>query len=96
MEIEILKMADWHQYVGLAGTALYIGSYFLLQAGKIRGESIAYAVSNLLAAALVLFSLSYKFNLASTLIQVSWIMISLVGLYRIYSSKQDSGTPLET
>jgi len=81
-------MTDWHQMVGLSGTALYIGSYFLLQAGKIRGDSVTYSVLNLLAASLVLFSLSYKFNLASTLIQISWILISLVGLARILSQKE--------
>ncbi len=85
-------MTDWHQIVGLSGTVLYIGSYFLLQAGKIRGESITYSILNLLAASLVLFSLSYKFNLASTLIQVSWILISLIGLARILIQKQRKDT----
>ena len=85
-------MTDWHQIIGLTGTALYIGSYFLLQAGKIRGDDIVYSLFNLLAASLVLFSLSYKFNLASTLIQVSWILISLVGIARIISQKRNSLT----
>ncbi len=85
-----MESTEWHQMIGLAGTFFYIGSYFLLQAGKLRGDGIAYVVLNMAAASLVLFSVTYKFNLASTLIQVSWILISFVGLIRIVSSKQES------
>lgn len=69
---------------GIAGVALYLASYGLLQAGILRGASYAYAVLNLVAAALLLVSLTADWNLASALIQISWIVISLAGILRIF------------
>lgn len=71
---------DW---LGYLGVALYLGSYGLLQAGIIRGSSYVYALLNLAAAAFVLASLTVSFNLSSAMIQVSWIVISIVGLIRL-------------
>ena len=70
--------------VGLVGVALYLGSYFALQAGLIRGQSYAYAFLNLLAASCVLYNLKTDFNLSSAVIQIAWITISLVGMARLY------------
>ena len=75
---EILK------YIGLFGAFLYLASYFLLQAGYIGGNSKIYTVMNLFAASFVLVSLSTAFNVASVVIQVSWILISIFGLARMY------------
>ena len=70
--------------IGLFGVAVYLGSYALLQLGILRGQSYSYAALNLLAASSVLFSLIPSFNLSSVLIQVSWIIISVVGMTRLY------------
>ncbi len=70
--------------IGLFGVAVYLGSYALLQFGILRGQSYSYAALNLLAASCVLFSLIPAFNLSSVLIQVSWIIISVVGMTRLY------------
>ncbi|SLN22822.1 cyclic nucleotide-binding domain-containing protein [Roseisalinus antarcticus] len=70
--------------IGLTGTVLYIGSYALLQFGLIRGSSLTYTLMNLAAACCVLISLSATFNLSSALIQSSWIVISVVGLLRLW------------
>ena len=69
--------------VGLAGVALYLGSYALLQAGILRGNSYTYAILNLCASSLVLISLIVAFNLPSAIIQISWIVISLMGIARL-------------
>lgn len=74
-------LLDW---VGFAGVVFYVGSYAALQAGFIRGSSYAYAGMNLIAASLVLISLSSSFNLYSAMIQVFWIAISIVGIARIF------------
>ncbi|MEL7542647.1 MAG: hypothetical protein AAGJ70_02610 [Pseudomonadota bacterium] len=70
------------QTLGLVGFALYMGSYFLLQIGRVDGNGLAYALANLAAASCVLVSLGEHFNLPSVLIQLSWIAISLVGIAR--------------
>lgn len=70
------------QTLGLVGFALYMGSYFALQIGRIDGNGLTYAIANLAAASCVLVSLGEHFNLPSMLIQISWIGISLVGIAR--------------
>ena len=67
---------------GIAGVGFYLGSYTALQLGMLRGDGYAYAILNAAAAALVLLSLKEAFNLSSAVIQVSWIVISLVGITR--------------
>lgn len=71
-------------WVGHLGAAFYIGSYASLQSGLIKGSGYTYAVLNLIAASLVLISLTYAFNAASAFIQVFWIAISIVGIARIF------------
>jgi len=62
---------------------LYLGSYALLQAGILHGSGYTYAILNLCASSLVLISLMVAFNLSSAIIQVSWIVISLMGIARL-------------
>lgn len=80
-------LLELHELAGLAGFALYMGSYLLLNAGLLDGRSYGYATMNLAAAACVLFSLTEAFNLASALIQASWIAISLFGLMRLWHER---------
>lgn len=71
-------------WAGLLGVVLYLGAYGALQAGFLRGAGYAYATLNLVAAALVLISLSQAFNLSSAIIQIFWIVISLFGIVRLF------------
>lgn len=73
-----------HQWAGYAGVAIYLGSYIALQLGLIRGSGYRYALLNMCAALLVLVSLSAAFNLASAIIQGSWVVISVVGITRVF------------
>lgn len=69
--------------IGVAGFVFYMLAYGLLQLGRISGRSYTYTVMNMIAASLVLISLVHQFNLASLLIQLAWIAISIVGLIRM-------------
>ncbi|MCK5777158.1 MAG: cyclic nucleotide-binding domain-containing protein [Rhodospirillales bacterium] len=69
---------------GFVGVALYLGSYAALQLGYLNGQGGLYALLNLLAASSVLISLVQAFNLSSAVIQAFWIVISIVGLVRMY------------
>lgn len=73
-----------YQIAGYLGVAFYIGSYAALQFGLISGRGYLYAFLNLIGASLVLASLAEAYNLASAIIQVTWITISIVGLVRAY------------
>lgn len=75
------EIFDW---LGYLGVAFYLVSYGLLQAGILRGSGYLYTIFNLIAALLVLLSLSVAFNMSSALIQMSWVVISLVGLARMF------------
>ena len=86
------------ELLGITGFVFYMASYALLQLGKISGHGYAYTLMNLAAASLVLLSLVHQFNLASVLIQIAWIVISVLGLFRIttlkYRNTQQSNSPM--
>jgi hypothetical protein len=69
--------------LGLVGVSLVLLAYFLLQAGRVRADDLRYPVVNLVGACLILVSLTRTFNLASFVIEVVWIGISLFGIARI-------------
>lgn len=68
--------------IGMSGTALVVGSFFLLQLEKLAPSDLGYNVMNLTGAILLLISLCYNFNLASFVIEIFWIAASLIGLYK--------------
>ncbi len=76
-------VSEWHAAIGVVGMVMYLGSYFMLQLGMLQSNSATYCIANMLAASLVMVSLVHDFNLASALIQISWIAISAIGLARM-------------
>jgi hypothetical protein len=75
--------------IGMFGTALVVGTYFMLQLDHLDAKGLAYNVCNLLGAILLLISLLVHFNLASFVIELFWIAASLVGLYRFYQRRRN-------
>ena len=69
--------------IGLLGVALYLISYALLQLGFVRGQTFVYAGLNLFAALFVLYSLTENYNQSSAMIQIMWIVISIIGMVRL-------------
>ena len=78
----------WPDFVGFVGVALLIGAYAALQLGKIRAEDPFYSLANALAAIFILVSLFYSFNAASFVIEIFWLIISLIGLWRSLRRKR--------
>lgn len=68
------------QIFGLIGFVGYMAGFASQQLSIIDGDGKAYSVINIVSATLVLISLTEQFNLASALIQVSWIAIGSIGL----------------
>lgn len=77
---QYLSQLGPYEVVGLLGFLTYLGAFGSVQFGLLDGNSTAYSLSNVLAASLVAVSLAVEFNLASALIQGSWIVIGLAGL----------------
>ena len=68
--------------IGIIGVSLVILSYLLLQVKKITSDSLFYLNSNLFGSIMLLCSLYYHWNLASVVIEIIWILISLYGLVK--------------
>ncbi len=72
---------QWFDYVGFAGTALIILAYFLVQAGRLRGDGYGNQVLNALGALGVLVSLLLgSFNGPAFVLELAWLLISLYGI----------------
>lgn len=74
---------ELHDLLGNLGVFFILVTYLLVQMEKIRANSVAYCVLNALGAGLVLFSLSFAFNLSAFIIEAVWLAISLYGLARL-------------
>ena len=69
-------------FIGLAGVAVIIATYYLLQSGRMKSDSVAYSASNAAGAGLVMISLFFDFNLSAFIVEVFWVAISLYGVFR--------------
>jgi CRP-like cAMP-binding protein len=70
--------------LGVIGLLLYVGSYFALQLGLIRGDGWLFPALNLAAALSLILSLIEAFNPFAMAVQVAWTVISIIGLVRLY------------
>ena len=66
--------------IGVIGFCLYVLAYTLLTLRILAGNSVRYFALNLVAATCVLIGLTASFNLASALIQLFWVVMSLIGI----------------
>lgn len=81
--LDLLRASpDVTNAIGVVGFFLYILGFNLVQVGRMCGNGVAYAATNVIAAAFVLISLVNAFNMASFLIQISFIAIGVVGIAR--------------
>lgn len=79
---------QWFDVVGLFGTGAVLLAYFLLQAGRLPAQGLAYPLLNIFGAASILVSLLGSFNLSVAVLQVAWIAVSLYGLARTFRRRR--------
>lgn len=77
---------EWHDFVGNLGVLCILGTYLALQLGRMQSTGYRYSAINGLGAVLIMVSLSYDFNLSSFIIEIFWLLISVVGITRRYLS----------
>lgn len=70
--------------VGLLGVLALLTAYALLQREVLDQRSATYSGLNAVGSGLILISLVYDFNLAATLVEGAWFVISLYGLSRVF------------
>lgn len=78
----------WTDFVGNIGVAIIIGCYLGIQLDRMDAKSQLYSALNAIAAVLIIISLCYTFNLSSFIIEIFWLLISLLGLYRGRSGRR--------
>lgn len=69
--------------VGLIGVFLILLSYFFLSTGRWRANTLRFQLLNFIGAILILYSLYFHWNLSSVVIEIAWIIISIIGMVRI-------------
>lgn len=78
----------FYDFVGNVGVVLVLGCYLLVQTRKMTVTGVPYTVLNIVGAAMILYSLYFEFNLSAVVIEIAWLLISLVGLGRIILEKR--------
>ena len=68
-------------FIGNIGVVLLMVAYLLLQLNKLSA-GLSYSILNVVGASLIVVSLLANFNLSAFIIEVFWILISLIGIYR--------------
>jgi len=77
-----------HDVIGNLGAIMIVGSYFLVQIGKMSATGITYTGLNGLGAAFIMISLMFDFNMSAFVVEVFWLLISLVGMGRILRNRR--------
>lgn len=72
----------WYDWAGLLGVGLTLLAFWLLQAGRVRGDGLTYQLMNAFGALAVLVSLLYAFNLSAFVLEGLWLAISIYGIVR--------------
>lgn len=70
--------------IGLIGVLMILVTYGALTLEKIDPKGWRYSAGNASGAVLILFSLYFSFNLASFVIEIAWLAISLFGLWKAW------------
>ncbi len=70
----------WHDLVGNIGVVFVLGTYLMLQMGKLKPESLEFSILNGIGASLILVSLVVDFNMSAFVVEAAWLGISLVGV----------------
>ena len=78
----------FYDFVGILGVIFILGTYFMLQLGRMSSSSVSYIVLNGLGAAFILYSLLYEFNMSAFIVEAAWLLISLMGLGRLYLARK--------
>lgn len=74
--------------IGLAGTALILGTYALTVADRIDARRAPALAGNFAGASLILVSLSHDFNLSAAIVEGAWAAIALIGLLRLATRRK--------
>ena len=84
----INMLEDFPDVVGIFGVFLLLTAYALLNTNKLSAHSIRYQLLNFFGAGFILFSLFFNWNTSAVLIEVAWMLISMIGIYNIVRKRK--------
>lgn len=74
---------DWFpNAVGIVGVVLILVAYYLLQINKYSSSDLGYLKLNIVGSISMLYSLYFNWNLASVIVEVTWLIISVWSIFR--------------
>ena len=74
-------------FIGLIGVVVIVATYLLLQLNKLGNNDLSYSLLNAIGASLIALTLLVNFNLPALLMEVFWVLISCLGIYRYFRFK---------
>ncbi len=81
---------DIPDLIGMIGVFVVVMPFFLLQLGKISSDSMWYQMGNAFGSILIIISLIYHWNFSSFVIEILWLIISSIGIIRIFFKKKNN------
>ncbi len=88
----MIDLAYYSDLIGIVGVVMVLIAYAMLQLNKISQRSFWFSFVNLLGSILILISLMYHWNLASVIIEISWLIISTFGVVKwLQRNKRSAG-----
>lgn len=82
MKLHFILHHDAVNVIGVTGVVLVLVAYLLLQIDRMSQDGIFYSLFNFVGSILILYSLFFFWNLASFVIEISWLIISTYGLVK--------------
>ena len=85
----MLPNLTWFDVAGFSGVVLIVVAYLLLQLDKLSSSSPKYSLLNATGAVLIIVSLIFAFNLSAFIMEAFWFLISLLGLWKSLTARQN-------
>jgi predicted membrane protein len=85
--INFFSLQNIGHAISMIGMACVVFAYFAIERGWLDNKNIKLYVINLIGALLLLISLLINFNLGSFIIEIFWIIISMMGIINYYKIK---------
>lgn len=79
-------MFDFYNIIGLIGMLLTIIAYFLMSFGLISNK-IPFQAMNAIGSACLVFSLTVYQNISASILEITWLVISLASIVKIVITK---------
>ena len=85
---ELFAALTFADLIGSIGTLIVTAAYFATQMRVLNSEDLLFPVANLIGSLFMAYSLVYAFNLASALMELFWILISITGIINYLRRKK--------